>query len=99
MVVNQIDVAGLAGGKTENNSPVSRYAYRIDTPSVTTQFVQSEAGLSHMLDCPRGVQACQDATYLRELIGINAARIVSEVQPLQPSMSEVFDHEKSTADN
>ena len=98
MVVNQIDVAGFAGRQAKNDSPVSRYAHGINTPSVTTQFVQSEAGLSHMLDCSRGVQARQDTTYLREMLGVDAARIVSEIQPLQSSMLEVLDHEESNCD-
>ncbi len=98
VVVNQIDIAGIAGGKTENDSPVSRHAHCVNTPSVTAQFMQPEAGLSHVLDCPRSVKARQDATYLSEMAGIDTAGVVSEIQPFQSSMSEVFDHEKSSAD-
>ena len=75
VVVHQIDSAGVAVRKAENNAPVGAYCHRPEALHIALERVQVEARHTHVLDGPGLVK------YLVAQIGSDAAGIILLKEP------------------
>jgi hypothetical protein len=92
MIVDKIDIEGVALVETKNNPPVTADRDAPETFKIATQPVQAEARDVHIVDGPGGVQTAQQEDDLLHQIGSQFAAIVVLEQSLETAMSNVADH-------
>jgi len=80
VVVDQLDIIGVALNETKNNPPVG--AHRLTrAPSYRLKSMKTEAGRSHILDDPGLIELVEDGANLIEQIGPNPSRIIQFEEP------------------
>ncbi|HZA66292.1 MAG TPA: hypothetical protein VE592_05040, partial [Geminicoccaceae bacterium] len=88
MVVEQIDIEGIAILETEDDAPVRGDLDRKEAFQFALERVEPEAGGIHVGHSRRGVQPAQDTPNLGGLVGSDAAAVALLEETLQPPMPE-----------
>jgi hypothetical protein len=91
MVVEQIDIEGIAIFEAENDAPVGGYLNRPEAFQLALERVEPEAWGVHVSHSRRDVQAAQDAADLGHVLRPDTAAIALLEEALQPPMPEAPD--------
>jgi len=74
MIIHKIDVIGVPGFKTKNDTPISRNTDRPETFQIAFERMQPEAGDIHIRNHGCFIKTGEDARDFISLIGAKAAR-------------------------
>jgi hypothetical protein len=94
VVVDQINIVGVAFLKAENDAPVCPDGNAPEIVTITLQAMQSEARQVHVLRPSSAVQNRKDVLRLLDLISPNTFGFPIFKQPSQPLVLEAADHEQ-----
>lgn len=93
MVVDVIDVDGVAPFESKSHPPIARNAHREVAPEPPFQRVQSESWKVHVRRTTATVEHGQNVAQPLEMIGRNATRAATRVQRPQTAMPKRQDHD------
>lgn len=99
MIVDQIDIGGVALLESENDPPIRPHRNRPETFQVAFERMQAEARKIHVIGrfCP--VQDEKDVFDFLRQIGADALALAILEQPFQPLVPETPDHGRSVTCN
>jgi hypothetical protein len=92
MVVDQIDIMGVAGIEAENDAPVGPDGHGPEPGQITLERMQPETGEIHLADLVGFIEARENALDLVHLVRPELASIASLVEPPQSAMPKAPDH-------
>ena len=92
MVINIIDVAGVAVLKAKNNAPVGAYRHGVGPKQFTLKRVQPVAREIRIGDDFRRFKTCQNAAQFLCVFRKYAAGIVIFIKPFQSFVTDRADH-------
>jgi hypothetical protein len=84
MIVNEIDIEGVAGFEAENQTPIPAYGDALKSVENTRQRVQPRAGIGpHLLNLGRSIQGGQNSPKPWNLIRWQPAPFIRMKEPGQ----------------
>jgi hypothetical protein len=92
MIVDQIDVVGVAAIEAEDSTPVGSYGHSPEPGQVALERVQPETGQVHLADLVSFIETRENALDLVDLIRPELAPIAFLIQPPQSAMLKAPDH-------
>jgi hypothetical protein len=81
MIINQIDIIGVASFKTEGDTPVGADSDGPEACQAAPKRVKPKAGQVHMADLGGFIETGENALYLVNLIGLEMAALASLIEP------------------
>ena len=90
MIIDIINVIGMAVLKAKNHAPVRAYRHRPIGFQFAFELVQPESWQVHIGNRKGGIEPCQNITQLDCMFRHNAARIVVLMQAFQSFMARPF---------
>lgn len=92
MIVDHVDVAGMAGLEAEGDAPVARDADGPKPFHISREGVKLEARKVHLLRFVGFVEAGKDTPDLIHPVRREAFAIVFFIEPFEPAMAKALDH-------
>jgi hypothetical protein len=92
VVIDQINIRGVALLKAKNNPPVGAYRDAPISGQVASQRMQAEAGQVELIRFRRLVEARQHAGDFVRMLRVQLAPVVVFIKPPQAAMSKAPDH-------
>jgi hypothetical protein len=92
VIVDQVDVSGMAGLEAEDDAPVARDADGPIAFHISREGVKLEARKIHFLWIVGFVEAGKDTPDLVHPLRREALAIVSFIEPFEPAMPKALDH-------
>jgi hypothetical protein len=92
VVIDQVDIKGIAILETESDAPVARNRHAPVASSVTPEPVKTIPGQIEITGYSRTIQMSQNALDASQLVGSNPTAVALVVEALQATVPKPLNH-------
>jgi hypothetical protein len=95
MIIDRIDIAGMAALEAKDDAPVARDRHRPIPPELALERMEPKARQTHIADLDRGIEARKDSPDLVGMFRRNPASVVVLEEARQTLVAEAADYSRS----
>jgi hypothetical protein len=95
VIVNQVDIAGMAILKAKDDTPIRPNSDTPEVLKISFEPVEPETRKVHVFGAGHTAENSEDVHHLLDILGVNALRFTVFEETFQASVPEALDHKSS----